>query len=142
VETAKPVAFYDHPFFGRWPAITRNRYGTGTLTYEGTALSDKLQDIVVLDTLRASGLASSDQQLPPTVRLTNDVFGSKDAPIIFGWIVAGHQLGAAFAALLAGVLRNSLGTYTVATMISGALCLVAAVMVLRINRRAYALAAA
>ena len=80
--------------------------------------------------------------VPPTVRLTNDVFGSKDAPIIFGWIVAGHQLGAAFAALLAGVLRNSLGTYTVATMISGALCLVAAVMVLRINRRAYALAAA
>ena len=69
VETAKPLAFYDHPFFGRWPAITRNRYGTGTLTYEGTALSDKLQDIVVLDTLRASGLASSDQQLPPTVRL-------------------------------------------------------------------------
>jgi predicted MFS family arabinose efflux permease len=80
--------------------------------------------------------------VPPTVRLTNDVFGSKDAPIIFGWIVAGHQLGAAFAALLAGVLRNSLGTYTVATMISGALCLVAAVMVLRINRRAYVLAAA
>ena len=69
VETAKPLAFYDHPFFGRWPAITRNRYGTGTLTYEGTALSDKLQDMVVLDTLRASGLAGSDQQLPPTVRL-------------------------------------------------------------------------
>jgi beta-galactosidase len=69
VETAKPLAFYDHPFFGRWPAITRNRYGTGTLTYEGTALSDELQDMVVLDTLRASGLASSDQQLPPTVRL-------------------------------------------------------------------------
>ncbi|MDB5800511.1 MAG: transporter [Rhodocyclales bacterium] len=76
--------------------------------------------------------------VPPTVRLTNDVFGSQDAPIVFGWVVAGHQLGAAFAALLAGVLRNSLGTYTVATMISGMLCLVAAVMVLRINRRAYA----
>ncbi len=73
--------------------------------------------------------------VPPTVRLTNDVFGSRDAPIVFGWIVAGHQLGAAFAALLAGVLRNSLGSYTVATMISGGLCLVAAVTVLRIHRR-------
>ncbi|GAB4061816.1 MFS transporter [Uliginosibacterium sediminicola] len=73
--------------------------------------------------------------VPPTVRLTNDVFGSRDAPIVFGWIVAGHQLGAAFAALLAGVLRNSLGSYTVATMISGGLCLAAAVTVLRIHRR-------
>ncbi|MDB5888755.1 MAG: transporter [Rhodocyclales bacterium] len=73
--------------------------------------------------------------VPPTVRLTTDVFGSKDAPIIFGWVVAGHQLGAAFAALLAGILRNSLGTYTMATMMSGTLCLIAAFMVLRINRR-------
>ncbi|MDB5815395.1 MAG: transporter [Rhodocyclales bacterium] len=73
--------------------------------------------------------------VPPTVRLTTDVFGSKDAPIIFGWVVAGHQLGAAFAALLAGILRNSLGTYTMATMMSGTLCVIAAFMVLRINRR-------
>lgn len=80
--------------------------------------------------------------VPPTVRLANDVFGAREAPIVFGWIVAGHQLGAAFAALLGGVLRNSLGTYTVATMISGGLCLVAAVMVLRIKRNRPALAPA
>ena len=73
--------------------------------------------------------------VPPTVRLTNDVFGTKDAPVVFGWVVAGHQLGAAFAAFGAGLLRNSLGTYTVATMISGGLCLVAAVTVLRIHRK-------
>ena len=35
-EHAKPIAYYDHPFFGRWPAITRNQFGSGTLTYEGT----------------------------------------------------------------------------------------------------------
>ncbi|WP_283148053.1 MFS transporter [Silvimonas soli] len=74
--------------------------------------------------------------VPPTVRLTTDVFGSRDAPIVFGWIVAGHQLGAAFAALGAGMLRNSLGSYTVATMISGGLCVVGAILVLRIHRRA------
>jgi predicted MFS family arabinose efflux permease len=73
--------------------------------------------------------------VPPTVRLSNDVFGKQEAPIVFGWIVAGHQLGAASAALVGGVLRNSLGSYTVATMLSGALCLLAAVMVLRIHRR-------
>jgi len=72
--------------------------------------------------------------VPPTVRLATDVFGKEAAPVVFGWVVAGHQLGAAFAALGAGMLRASLGTYTVASMISGGLCLVASVIVLRINR--------
>jgi predicted MFS family arabinose efflux permease len=72
--------------------------------------------------------------VPPTVRLATDVYGKESAPIVFGWVVAGHQLGAAFAALGGGMLRSSLGSYTVATMISGGLCLVAAVTVLRINR--------
>jgi sugar phosphate permease len=76
--------------------------------------------------------------VPPTVRLTTDVFGSKDAPVVFGWVVAGHQLGAAFAALGAGMLRSTLGTYTVATMISGGLCVAGALLVLRINRPSYA----
>ena len=35
-EHAKPIAYYDHPFFGRWPAITENEFGSGTLLYEGT----------------------------------------------------------------------------------------------------------
>ncbi len=73
--------------------------------------------------------------VPPTVRLTTDVFGKDSAPVVFGWVVAGHQLGAAFAAYGAGLLRASLGTYTVASMISGGLCLIASVLVLRIHRR-------
>ena len=82
--------------------------------------------------------------VPPTVRLTSDVFGKERAPIVFGWVVAGHQLGAAFAAYGAGLLRSSLGTYTVASMISGGLCLVASYLVLRIHRgpRAVAVQAA
>ena len=40
--------------------------------------------------------------VPPTVRLATDVYGRESAPIVFGWVVAGHQLGAAFAALGAG----------------------------------------
>ena len=79
--------------------------------------------------------------VPPTVRLTHDVFGHQEAPVVFGWVVAGHQLGAAFAALLGGVLRNSLGTYTAATMFAGVLSLLAAVMVLRIHRRVSAVQA-
>jgi hypothetical protein len=34
-EHAKPIAYYDHPFFGKWPAITENEFGSGTLLYEG-----------------------------------------------------------------------------------------------------------
>ena len=36
--------------------------------------------------------------VPPTLRLTTEAFGERDASIVFGWIVAGHQLGAASAA--------------------------------------------
>ena len=72
--------------------------------------------------------------VPPTVKLTSDVFGAKAAPVVFGWIVAGHQLGAAFAVLGAGMMRASLGNYTLASTVSGGLCLFAAVMVLRIHR--------
>jgi beta-galactosidase len=71
--SAKPLAFYDHPFFGRWPAITRNQFGKGTLTYEGTALSDGLQRGVVMDVIRESGLGSSDQELPKPVRIKHGV---------------------------------------------------------------------
>ncbi|GAB3625429.1 MFS transporter [Pandoraea terrae] len=74
--------------------------------------------------------------VPPTVRLTNDVFGRAMAPIVFGWIVAGHQLGAATATLVAGMMRATLGNYTMASMLSGGVCILGAVMVLRIHRRA------
>ncbi len=71
--------------------------------------------------------------VPPTVRLTHDVFGSARAPIVFGWVVAGHQIGAAFAALTGGIMRADFGTYTVCTIAFGALGLVASVLVLRIR---------
>jgi beta-galactosidase len=54
--TAKTLATYDHPFFGRWPAITKNQFGKGTLTYEGTALSEQLQQAMVQQTLQDSGI--------------------------------------------------------------------------------------
>jgi beta-galactosidase len=68
-EHATALAFYDHPFFGKWPAITRNDYGEGTLTYEGTYLSDELQRRVVLDVLQRSGLTGPDQSLPVSIHV-------------------------------------------------------------------------
>ena len=66
---AKVLATYDHPFFGQWPAITQNSYGKGTLTYEGTWLSDTLQRRVVTDALKQSGVEMRASQLPPSVRV-------------------------------------------------------------------------
>jgi beta-galactosidase len=75
LDTAKALAYYDHHFFGRWPAITQNRYGAGKVTYEGTFLSDKLQKAVLKAAVQDAGLAGPDQQLPPQVHTrkgTND----------------------------------------------------------------------
>ncbi|MGC2638939.1 MAG: beta-galactosidase [Acidobacteriaceae bacterium] len=66
-EHAKALAYYDHPFFGRWPAITENEYGTGTLLYEGTYLSDGLQRAILLRELKTLGLAGGDQELPASI---------------------------------------------------------------------------
>jgi len=76
LEHAKPLAYYDHPFFGKWPAITRNEFGKGTLTYEGTFLSDGLQEKIVLDVLKDASLFDTKQQLPPKVREKSGVNGA------------------------------------------------------------------
>jgi sugar phosphate permease len=73
--------------------------------------------------------------VPPTVRLINDIFGKHDAPVIFGWVLAGHQLGAAVAATAAGTLRTELGSYLEAFVIAGIACMLTAIMVLWIGRR-------
>jgi MFS family permease len=72
--------------------------------------------------------------VPPTVTLTNEVFGKKDAPVIVSWIVAGHQIGGALAAFGAGETRFLAGSYVPAFVASGLACLMAALMVLRIGR--------
>ena len=77
--------------------------------------------------------------VPPTSRLTTLVFGAQDAPVVFGWVVAGHQMGAAVAAYGAGVLRETLGSYTSAYFTAGAFCVIAALMVTSIGRRGRAL---
>jgi sugar phosphate permease len=72
--------------------------------------------------------------VPPTLKLTTQVFGDRDAPIVFGWIAAGHQLGAALAAFMAGVMRTELGGYLEAFVIAGVTGLVAAGLALMIAR--------
>jgi len=68
--------------------------------------------------------------VPPTVRLTAARFGPDRANIVFGWIFAGHQLGAAAAAYGAGLTRSLTGSYLPAFRVSGLLCIVATLILL------------
>jgi predicted MFS family arabinose efflux permease len=72
--------------------------------------------------------------VPPTVRLTADAFGRDNVGVMFGWIFASHQIGAALAATFAGTVRTYLGDYFIAFLLSGTICLLAAGLVLRINK--------
>ncbi len=72
--------------------------------------------------------------VPPTVRLATETFGDRKGPMVFGWIAAGHQLGAASAAFLGGWLRTVQGNYFDAFMIAGATGVVAAALALLIAR--------
>jgi predicted MFS family arabinose efflux permease len=73
--------------------------------------------------------------VPPTVRLTGDVFGRENTGVIYGWIGAAHQLGASLAALGAGTVRTALGNYETAFWAAGALCFLAAFSFVTVGRR-------
>jgi len=72
--------------------------------------------------------------VPPTVALATNAFGKQKGAVLFGWIFAAHQFGAATAAFSAGALRTWLGDYQVTFISAGLLCLIACGLVIRINR--------
>ncbi len=72
--------------------------------------------------------------VPPTVKLTADRFGPESAGMVFGWVFAGHQIGAASAAFGAGLVRTEYSTYLPAFFVAGALCIIAAALVLTVRK--------
>jgi MFS family permease len=72
--------------------------------------------------------------VPPTVALCRERFGA-NGPIVFGWVFASHQVGAALAAVGAGAIRDSLGDYRLAFFIAGGLCMLAALMSISIRSK-------
>jgi sugar phosphate permease len=74
--------------------------------------------------------------VPPTVRLTAQRFGPERANLVFGWIFAGHQLGAGTAAFGAGLSRTIYASYVPAFFVAGALCIVASLLVITVSRPA------
>jgi MFS family permease len=72
--------------------------------------------------------------VPPTVKITADRFGREKAGMVFGWIFAGHQIGAASAAFGAGLVRTVYSTYLPAFFVAGALCIIAAVAIISVRK--------
>ena len=71
--------------------------------------------------------------VPPTLALCREHFGAR-APVVFGWVFASHQVGSAFAAFGGGVIRDVTGSYDLAWVLAGGLCLAAALMSVSITR--------
>ena len=79
--------------------------------------------------------------VPPTIVLCRNYFGTR-TPVVFGWVFASHQLGAAIAAAGAGWLRDLQGNYDLAFYLAAALCLVAALLCAMVQKAQVSAAAA
>ncbi|MET9856167.1 MFS transporter [Streptomyces sp. NPDC006450] len=75
--------------------------------------------------------------VPPTIALCREHYG-EDGAIVFGWVLASHQIGAAAVAFLGGLARDAFGSYDPVWYASGALCAMAALMAMVIRRRSTA----
>jgi MFS family permease len=73
--------------------------------------------------------------VPPTAAICRQVFGA-DGSVVFGWVFAAHQLGAAAAALAAGAIRDATGQYTYAWFGAAAMCTIAAIISATIRKDA------
>ena len=72
--------------------------------------------------------------VPPTVKLAAQSFGKEKAGLVFGWVFAAHQLGAAVAAYGAGLTRTLLLTYNPALFAAGTACGVAALLIMTLRK--------
>lgn len=73
--------------------------------------------------------------VPPTVALCREHFGLHDSGIVFGWTFASHMVGAGVGASFAGWVRSTNGSYQLAWLVAGALCLAAAAVAMTIGRQ-------
>ncbi|WP_260337011.1 MFS transporter [Phytomonospora endophytica] len=71
--------------------------------------------------------------VPPTIALCRERFGDADAPVVFGWVLGAHQVGAGAVAVLGGVARDRFGDYNLAWYAAGVLCAAAAFMSLMVR---------
>ncbi|SNR38345.1 beta-galactosidase [Flavobacterium sp. ov086] len=61
--TAKVLAWYDHPVWGIYAAVTQNNYGKGVATYIGFGATTSITEKVLEGAVKNAGLWGKDQEL-------------------------------------------------------------------------------
>ncbi len=72
--------------------------------------------------------------VPPTIGLTRQRFGIQKSAMMYGWIMAAHQVGAGVAAYTGGVFYTVFGSYTWAFILAGGFCALASLFVILIRK--------
>jgi MFS family permease len=72
--------------------------------------------------------------VPPTISISRQIFGTKKSGIVYGWIFASHQAGAAVAAFGGGLIYRFFSSYTWAFFLAGVFCLLASLFVIIIKK--------
>lgn len=80
--TAKALAYYDHPFFEKYPAITRNDIGKGSVTYFGTVTSTDIIKKVLGIISEERKLIGADKHLTPVIKVKH-CFDPTGKPVHF-----------------------------------------------------------
>lgn len=70
LEGADALVSYDHPHFGRFPAVVTHRWGRGRVTYVGTLPDSASAKSIAAWVLEASGITPRGAGLPESVRVT------------------------------------------------------------------------
>lgn len=91
-ETAQPLAYAAHPFFGKWPVITQNKYGKGSLTYIGTYPSQELLDVIVKKTALEAGVIPQDNYSFPIILRSGINQSGKNIHYVFNYSAEAKEL--------------------------------------------------
>ncbi|NEU31981.1 MFS transporter [bacterium LRH843] len=73
--------------------------------------------------------------VPPTISISRQIFGIKKSGVIYGWIFASHQAGAAAAAFGGGLIYRFFNTYTLAFFLAGVFCVLGSLFVISIRKQ-------
>jgi beta-galactosidase len=97
-ETAKPMAYADHPFFGQFPVITENAYGKGNLYYIGTYPSEELlEKIVRLAAEKAGILTAQNEYRFPVIFRSGKNQSGKQLHYVFNYSAESREISYPFA---------------------------------------------
>ncbi|AHN22648.1 MFS transporter [Lysinibacillus varians] len=73
--------------------------------------------------------------VPPTVSISRQIFGTQKSGVIYGWIFASHQAGAAVAAYGGGLIYKLFNSYTWAFFLAGVFCVFAGLFVIIVKKQ-------